>query len=826
MKSLQKVNKHNRKNGFITDSARCAAKMLKLGNHGGGIVMVIVAIALVSVLTSVFASIALLNYQMKYTERGEKENFYSAEGAMDLIHAGLEYLVSDAIKVAYTESIQKYKMEYTVAGTTYSESQRILDFRTKYVKLIMDQIRVSDTDVYYAGGDAAEFVDPESDGTGTYNAGLAKFLDENYAGLLKNGILKIENHWDTDPLNTNPGSLVGSIKPLSTGILLRDVYVSYLDSTNGYFTEIKTDIKIGYPDVSLSESSVLPNVYDFSFIAGTGVKVENVSGALKGGLFAGNNGISIKGSTGFSVTSDADFIVSTGGVVIDGSASNTKVDLSPTDVWVRDIQVIGSDTPGTGKTSAVLTGNSTFHVADDLTLSKKNVSVALDGDYYGFNSNETLDADGNLNVNAQSAIQVNSANSELNLSALDTLLLAGTSFLSGGSVAQATGVTTPLATPGNVRLGTSLSVKTDQIVYLAPPEVLGTYNGNSLIGMNPMSAAQYQKWLNDYETAYGADYEAFNAETEVKALGDSRLSEYGLTNSSYRCVFAQKGSDSIVYVFLDFPSAELAAKYYDDYMTLFKDKVYGYLGRYDNDIVVNDSTDVLTAGRMVSYIYSSKYGTYMDDPSVPQLQILGADSAISKLTSAKRDELDERVTLYQNSYNAMCSKLSMNFNGLTLAERTRNNAYANIINETAVAAAGTAGKTYTDTTGNNKVFIVNNTNELTVGNGASFNSLPTSVDSNEYKLIIASGDVRIKGNFTGLIICGGTISVDNYTGIEIASDSATVDALLQTQTETGDTVIATYFLNGNRYSMDETVNGDAGYVDLGGVITYVNWTKN
>lgn len=83
-------------------------KKLKKDNRGVSLVMVIAAIALVTVLVTVALTMGLWNYQMKATNRISKNNFYDAERVLDEIRLGLQSDVSDAMSQAYVETMADY----------------------------------------------------------------------------------------------------------------------------------------------------------------------------------------------------------------------------------------------------------------------------------------------------------------------------------------------------------------------------------------------------------------------------------------------------------------------------------------------------------------------------------------------------------------------------------------------------------------------------------------------------------------------------------------------------------------------------------------------
>ncbi|MBQ8879067.1 MAG: hypothetical protein IJ029_10095, partial [Lachnospiraceae bacterium] len=59
-------------------------------NKGAAIVLVIVAMALVSIFAATIMWMALVNYRMKATDRKVKESFYSAETVFEQIVVGLQ----------------------------------------------------------------------------------------------------------------------------------------------------------------------------------------------------------------------------------------------------------------------------------------------------------------------------------------------------------------------------------------------------------------------------------------------------------------------------------------------------------------------------------------------------------------------------------------------------------------------------------------------------------------------------------------------------------------------------------------------------------------
>jgi hypothetical protein len=82
--------------------------ILKLNNKGAAIVSVLVITAFITVIGTVILYISGQNYQEKQTDYQNKQSFYGAEEALDMLKAALVSDVEEAYKSAYSETIQNY----------------------------------------------------------------------------------------------------------------------------------------------------------------------------------------------------------------------------------------------------------------------------------------------------------------------------------------------------------------------------------------------------------------------------------------------------------------------------------------------------------------------------------------------------------------------------------------------------------------------------------------------------------------------------------------------------------------------------------------------
>ena len=753
----------------------------KLNNKGGALVLVIVAIALVTIFTSVLMSISLINFKMKVVEKEAKEVFYTTEEVLDAIHAGLEVVISDATDAAYITAMQTYKLD------ALTEQYRIAQFRTDYMGEVMNKLQHPEpskgSNYYYIGGIAeGEVVNAD----GLYDNGLVSFLTKSMAKDLADEKLKI-----TCNLSEGAHSMLYTTK----GLILKGLTISYTDA-NGYYSQIETDICIGYPDIELNEATVIPNVFDCSLIAHERIIFDSSRNtSVAGNVYAGAGGMVVKNSSLVTVN-DPDYMVTKGEMQVEKTA---EMVLNGDNFWLKGIAVDGS-----GRLST----NGVLYVQDDLTITGKGSNVVLSGDYLGYG-----DGDGPVSEISgnSSAIILNCKDATLDMNALNTLMLCGNAYINGNKItylaANPEGVMAETGNADQIMLGTSVAMKTDQIAFLAPVECLGTLDGELMVGKNPMNAAEYDLWWNTYATQVG--YKKLDEDVLTRVVG-SELSTYGLNTSSFQRIFRTVGGETLCYVYLRFDSTEQADRYYRDYMNVAQERMSGYLERFHNNVIYDAlSGTQLTRGNVLTY--STTYGY------VPPI----GGTISESMDSDTKAELDAKKSSYSKTYRALCSKLTNNYNGLNAAELAKD-VYENVVLETAVEGLTTT-QIY-ELNGDVAIVVDNNA----VGDAAYEVGSAASGDAKKKcKLIIASGDVEVVGNYSGLILAGGEIIVKDYTGASISSDKEAVTKLLQFQPPElgGYSVIESYFKDGSKYILKGNTLEDSAYVNLERVISYMNWTK-
>lgn len=753
-------------------------------NGGYAIVVVLVSIAFAMILLGILTSISIMNYKMKITDYQAKDNFYDAEKVLDEIMVGVQTVVSDAAGEAYVDALQTYQLN----GIT--EEQRINEFRVAYMNTIKAALVEPGTESaprFYLGEGETNY----SSFTGLYEEGLLSFLDRELVAMYRRGmdeetkdgvntlILCHENETGQDYISD------------ANGIILKGIMVGYTDE-DGFYTEIVTDIAIGFPDIDFQGNSTLPNAMDYVLVADDCLTLEHTNGLTIGGsVFAGEEGIILDGASATNVTNQTEYVITKGNLEID-SVSQIKMDSKNT--YTKGIEVIGG----------TLQGLSNFYVADDLTIKDKNAVVDLDGAYYGYSSGAGLEL-AQLSPDNQSSIIVNGSKTTLDLTGLKDLVLGGNAFVKPKEL-----VVGDYAANDDILLGNSLAVKTDQIFYLVPAECIGTMDGATVVGKNPMTEEDYLRWVENEEKDTTGLYELVDSEMEISFLGKS-IKDYafGEEGPYYRTLFNRVNNETICYVYLQLNQDGLAA-YYRDYAAACEDTMEYYAKRYGNNISVDARlTQMKNRGNIVN-IYQAEDGA--------DIQIVANNLTMD---SAALEDVHKKQEDYEKRFLGLCAKLTGNYDGLTDLEKTRASVYKNLILESAVAAME-GPRVYFD--GINYAVVTNEDIEV--------KNQRVDLDGKSYenvKLIISSEDIHVQGSFDGMLIAGGEIRIHNTTGSVITSNKEAVTRLLQSPSieNEKDILVRNFWINGKNYVFDQVPNAGAmkEYVDLNEIVIFRNFTK-
>lgn len=782
-------------------------KRIHKDNTGSAMVMVMVAIALIGILVSVLMFVAYSGYQMRLTDRHGKDNFYTAETVLDEINVGLQGEISKALGIAYEDLMKNYGLYETpemrktyLYNTYFARLQELLTPSGTTSDTVYDITKLRGYLTAEICGDGAS-ADGSLDNFGTYGAIVESAATSGAYALVLS----------------------------ETGMVLKDLKVTYVDQT-GFVSIITTDIKIVLPAVSFDQSLALPELEKFATIADEGLIVynERPGGSVEifGDVYAGKIDVGLESG---AVPASLNFkkpaeesgfsrVVSRETITV---GSQMRLDTEKIELWCKDIQLDGVS----------LTLDGITNVADDLTVGGSGSTLSISGEYYGygvytteFDQQEKQTA--GLDETLSSAIVVNGQSTEIDLSATETLFLGGHAYISTAFDGEETAENVESRNRNNVLMGESLAVKSNQLVYLIPPECLGCeidetgVIGSSKYYRNPLTLEQYQDIFVDNRDRY----EQVDVNRAVAGLGGKNLANYlipepvaGSDVLQYvpETVFKRTAGGTLVYCYMRFKDAEAANAYFRDYYGVNAEAVEKYTKLYANEIQVK-SPDSMT-----SYYLAGNILTYGDSAE-------GTGSVIEATDSyGRRRQAESSANTKAEMFRALNVKLVTNPAQLRMVELDRNDVFDNIIdidkmNEVidAIGAANTAQISTFDGT-------------LT----AIFSRTDYVIDKNtpeNISMVICDGDVTVSSDFNGLIIASGTITVwddtdENATVVLRPITQENFTTLMGANRVEGDKtyIVLDVFRDGVNYAFTTGTLRDVGTreVNLADLIRYENWSK-
>lgn len=795
-------------------------------NRGSTLVVVIVAMLLLCTLASIILYTTYVNYTIKTTELHSTDNFYTAETIMEEIKAGLELEVSNAYTDAYLFIMQNYN-----SGDEAGEVLRTANFQTRYINYLKDKLdpdrdeQLNPEQLY----DYLSRIIKDEHGDIVLTAGEASFSDGSRAKL--------------ELVPADGKSLVA----YTDGVWIKGLRLTYTDSS-GYVAVITTDIALKIPNMTFEEQSSLPGVLSYSLIADKKLNFGVGSaggGSVEGNVYGGSDGILINHSHAIF---EGTYLVVTGGNVEisgtqngDGSYDGGFTTSGNASLWADGIVVDSGELNLSGES----------YVQDDLTVNGRNSAVTLKGQYYGFGYQSVSTAPPVPGPENSSSILINGTGIRLDLSELTALGLAGQAFIGttetdrdtngdgiqddsyilveyipvigeNGSITYVENETTYSTSENQtVRMGESLSVRSNQLAYLVPPECVGYIDGECVLGSNPITLSQYQEYVNQWNQWEAAHpeirseirseirrehpewntvtvEERVNVAIEQLRLADEvktekaelfngvttmTLHDYGATGQKVFYQAAGTGNNAWVYYYLTFKSAADANAFFSDYYIQNKDWVNNYIGNYLSVYRVPSAIETLNlAGNAVFY---DDYGD--DDDSTGEFILQPASSS---------GETEDVLGLlaeygrYSNTYKALNTNLTTNYAALT------NDELGLKVDPVTGLVDDVAGIIVRDFNGDGRVSVFENivdvqrlreymggASEKTVGADTGFSvllidnvgeSIYTIPSGSKIKAVIATGDVKVTSDYNGMILSGGQIFVSGGARLKSSPDDVSL----------------------------------------------------
>ncbi|GHV33560.1 hypothetical protein FACS18949_07820 [Clostridia bacterium] len=546
-------------------------------------------------------------------------------------------------------------------------------------------------------------------------------------------------------------------------LVLRNISVnSDLNTSNGWYNEIYTSFAIAIPPFEPLTSGVRNNIEGNIIIADNGLFVNGGSSNLNGDIYAG----------GISVLSGGNLTI-TGGNVVSGrdilvkNSSSLDINVGGSyNIWANRIQVGGDFVVGDHRETGNLTINGNTFVADDLELAGDNASAVLTGEYFGFGSSLTLGKESSSII-----VSGSGTNTSLNLQALTELRLAGRSFITSKTDGEA-----------DIPMGGSITVRRDQVAYLAPDFLLSDKGANPRV--IAASAAADALTID-------VDADLWLVTRGAKTGINMTLKDYGVNPAPTIVTKAIDANWKAVYYFMTFDTAAHRSEFFKDYFGQHTAAVQQYLSFY---VPIYE----LPAGGTIS---------------VADLYYSPDASDGNKL---KPKDGNPAATSGATMYNTRWENLkktadeSPNRSMFSAAEWDTMTPYSYYV-------IGEPGATteFKDSAGNVKAVF-------SVGDYAIGTSTPDTV-----RVVISTGDVTVTGGttFRGLIIAKGTVTLVDSTVTNMEAGGSRVDLAPAFEAAAGGDTLSKYTRN---FRFNEISGGDipGQNWNMNSLVKFYDWTKN
>lgn len=785
----------------------------KRRNSGSSIVIVIIAMAMIGILATTLLWMSYVNYKIKVNDIRNKNSFYSAETVMEQIVAGLQKETSDSVAVAYQEVLSNWE-------TLENETNRYSTFASMYLDTLVKHLRDSEKgDGYYSRDILEGYVDTtiwKNVNQTAWNNGT----DE--ADAAKAPVMELVN---------------------GNSLILRNVFVSYTEGDR--LSIVSTDLCLDVPEIVFTQSGSIDDLYDYLLIGNRGISLTKGSGQVTGdgSIYAGIDETTAKG--GIVINPASSLAINNGRYVI----SKGEIDVVGPGAGfiVRDARETGSSVyaKSLDLQSGMISLDSKTYIANDLTLSGNGSKATLTKEYYGYGTSMATGLEGSpTEQENSSAIIINGQNSTVDMSGVNTLMLAGRAYIGTNTTKKELDQNTAAAVEDAgkknekaVLMGESITVKGGQIAYLVPTECLGVYNGETLIGQNPLTQDQAVK-MQAYKDQYGKEFREVDFTRPVSRLGGESLSSFGVADMDHiRKVSTQyvgggTESKSLTYYYLVM-DADYAAKYYQTYYKQDNNKetIDNYFKKYaTGGILLGDYTSEQNSYTILGNALVS------DVLSQSGVSLLASkENATNAMTPAEAAQKSADIA---NVYKGLTTNLSED----GASASTFQNVFESVIKKeiTTKQEDGSEKKEpiqeylVDNGTGGTMEFTTEDGLKGIITTGNYTLSSATGGASN-IRLIVSLGDIVIDRNFTGLAIAKGTITIDGATHNGAASLKRNKMELYKVLNATtgveGDTITPmAFFVNGETSLADgvqEASTDDAGNlnIDYTEIVRYMNWEK-
>ncbi len=741
----------------------------KLNNNGSTLIMAILAIAFVSLLASVILAAAVGNIVMKKIDTKSKSTFYTAEGVLDEIKTGVGKDSMTSMASAYEKVLANlvitdsaYEIDYMMSN---EEANKLL--QTLFMQNMVTKVTNGNVD----------FIT------------ITDKLEDNSSVTLENAKNYLSQYISKTELNYATVKSIESItiikdyNGLQNQMIINNVVLNYKaqKGSDTYFADVTVDIDVAYPDmtVDFTSSKRLTDFKEFALIADEDIKVnattENITAAINAGMYAGEY-IEVTSGTGgmahLTVGPNTDAagmtvpsnIVTRKDIIIKGSESAAdvagniaKFDVLTSNLWCTNLTFAARTTTLNQDISAGvevnISSDSNSYIADDMNISGKNSTVTVGGNYYGYSY------DGVNGEHAKSsAIIVDGAGSVLRLGSdsvtLKKLIIGGHSYISYKTNDVSDYMT-----------GESLSFTGNQELYLIPSEYIGIGYDKSVA--NPMAPDAWDK-LN---AAAAAD-----ADISIVDVSGFFAYEDGLLAGT---PYEVKKVNDLIYVYLNFKNNDARAKYIADVMAGEKaPELTEKLEKYTSSLLsenvsasgsvdIKEGGQIYTAGvlmetggtnvnQQIGTSYEGNLG--VDVLGVTSIDLSNRYLIMTQLLTDIPFEVNGSKYVVENVERTLEDLLQFYVTGNELVA----SATDNIVDWDLVQSKG-----YND---GNPTYTLQGTSHAIPLTKVAIDGDYTIPDNVLGGIVVASGDVTVTHDFTGLIIAKGNILIKGNATVTTNED--------------------------------------------------------
>ncbi len=746
---------------------------IKRENRGGSLIAVVVLMTVVMAIGAVATTLTITTLSMKVVERENKNTFYDADSIMEELVSGIEANAN----TAYAKAYETVMLNYVSLSATDGVNTALQEEYLQNLLLIF----VNATKTEYSGDEAADLVKDISTGDILYATYDSTILDD----VLK-ACLAEEHVQYLDIETVNPSVSVDYSLGTFTIYGLRVV----VTTEEGYESSIDTDLVISTPALSMAGVEASQELTKYCVIADDGIEFNASNVSIDGSVYAGAEGISVTAGVD-SIAITGDTILTRGDITTFAADSSITIGSTNSVIWAENIIASGD--------RSTMYINGTCYVSDDLEVNGQDCTVTLSGTYFGYNYSENYGTKVNTSGLAaySSAILINGFGSSVDLSNLSQLYVAGRSYISRNSG------DTSLNT-SDIILGESVTVRATQLAYFVPSiyNQSATYDSSTLM-------------LTEAGISY---YTSIGVENIKQYLDSSQ----NLVAYYYNYTRNGKVISGVNY-YLNFTDEAAAASFFAVYFnSSASSEMKALAQKYmsDDGLVLNDGELIYTlSGNLLYRSESDASG----DISVIIGNGTAADTTAFEATTLNAAKMYKALQLTLSD-DAATIDGGISDEDVRLADKTSETMFEYLINT--VAMSEYIASSSSD-------IIANSVYEESISTSSSSYRAVVLVDNagkGAYEIdnklsegiVVATGDVIVSGNFTGLIICDGTLTCKSNA--TVTSSSLIVSSLLTEDLERGDDSLFYRVFKTFVASVDDGSDNTA--INFNSYIGYSNWVKN